>query len=306
MLETFETVAKAVADPSRVRILKLLEKGELCVCQITTVLGLAPATVSKHLASLKTAGLLQQRRDGKWVYYRLAERGLNPYAQHFLRLVGTSLVDDPTIGEDRRVLALVNAVPLQILCDEGRAALAPNALNSEASTCCGGATVSDKTYNVLFLCTGNSARSIMAECILNRDGGGKFKAYSAGSHPKGVIDSTVLNLLKKGNYSTEGLRSKSWDEFAQPGAPSLDFVFTVCDNAAGEVCPAWPGQPMTAHWGVSDPASFVGTDVEKAAFCSEVMRTLYNRLNIFAALPIRSLDKLSLQKRLEDIGNTKA
>lgn len=137
MLETFETIAKAVADPSRVRILKLLESGELCVCQITTVLDLAPATVSKHLAGLKTAGLLQQRRDGKWVYYRLAERELNPYAPAFLALLGAFLRDDPTIGEDQRVLALVNAVPLPVLCDQGRAALGPNVQASEATICCG-------------------------------------------------------------------------------------------------------------------------------------------------------------------------
>lgn len=136
MLETFETVAKAIADPSRVRILKMLENGELCVCQITTVLDLAPATVSKHLAALKIAGLLQQRRDGKWVYYRLAERDFNAYARPFLTLVAAALVDDPTTAEDRRVLALVNAVPVQVLCDQGRAALAPNA-QAEA-TCCGG------------------------------------------------------------------------------------------------------------------------------------------------------------------------
>lgn len=138
MLETFETVAKAVADPSRARILKLLERGELCVCQITTVLDLAPATISKHLAALKTAGLLQQRRDGKWVYYRLAERELNAYAPQFLALVRTSLTDDPTTAEDRRILALVNAVPLSVLCDQGRAALGSNAHAHEASTCCGG------------------------------------------------------------------------------------------------------------------------------------------------------------------------
>jgi len=138
MLETFETVAKAVADPSRARLLKLLEPGELCVCQITTVLGLAPATVSKHLAALKAAGLLQQRRDGKWVYYRLAERQFNDYAQQFLALVGTFLDDDPTVGEDRRVLAMVNAVPVQVLCDQGRAALGPNARVSQATPCCEG------------------------------------------------------------------------------------------------------------------------------------------------------------------------
>ena len=138
MLETFETVAKAVADPSRVRILKMLEGGELCVCQITTVMDLAPANISKHLAALKTAGLLQQRREGKWVYYRLAERELNLYAPQFLTLVRSLLNDDPTTAEDRQVLVQVSAVPLSVICDQGRAALGPNAQASEATTCCGG------------------------------------------------------------------------------------------------------------------------------------------------------------------------
>ncbi|MBC7907221.1 MAG: arsenate reductase ArsC [Rhodospirillaceae bacterium] len=164
--------------------------------------------------------------------------------------------------------------------------------------------MSEKVFNVLFLCTGNSARSIMAEAILNRDMNDSFTAYSAGSHPKGFVDPTVLGLLSKLNYSTAGLRSKSWEEFTGPGAPELDFVFTVCDNAAGETCPAWPGQPMTAHWGVPDPAAFTGSEVEKAAFCGEVMRMLTNRLNVFTALPIRLLDKLTLQQRLDDIGKT--
>jgi arsenate reductase (thioredoxin) len=162
--------------------------------------------------------------------------------------------------------------------------------------------MSEKVYNVLFLCTGNSARSVMAECLMNRLGAGKFRAFSAGSHPKGSIDPTVFNLLTKLHYQTEGLRSKSWDEFAASGAPELDFVFTVCDNAAGEVCPMWPGQPMTAHWGVPDPVAFQGTDAEKAAFCADVFRMLNNRISIFCSLPLRSLDKLSLQKRLDEIG----
>jgi DNA-binding transcriptional ArsR family regulator len=137
MLETFETVAKAVADPSRIRILKLLEGGELCVCQIIAVLDLAPATISKHLAALKTAGLLQQRRDAKWVHYRLAEREFNPYASHFLELVKASLKDDPTLREDLRVLALVNALPVQVLCDRGRTALGPSVHAPETTICCG-------------------------------------------------------------------------------------------------------------------------------------------------------------------------
>jgi arsenate reductase len=162
--------------------------------------------------------------------------------------------------------------------------------------------MSERVFNVLFLCTGNSARSMMAECIMNRIGAGKFRAFSAGSQPKGFVDPTVLQLLKKLNHQVEGLRSKSWDEFAQAGAPDLDFVFTVCDNAAGEVCPFWPGQPMSAHWGVPDPAAFEGGEAEKAAFCADVYRMLNNRINIFCSLPLRSIDKLSLQKRLDEIG----
>lgn len=161
---------------------------------------------------------------------------------------------------------------------------------------------SPKIYNVLFLCTGNSARSIIAECVLNRVGGGRFKAYSAGSHPTGRVNPHALALLKRLNYPTEGLRSKSWSEFAAPSPVSLDFVFTVCDNAAGEVCPLWPGQPMTAHWGVPDPAAVAGSEAEIAAAFNDTHRMLNNRLSIFVSLPIASLDALSLKQRLDEIG----
>jgi arsenate reductase len=164
----------------------------------------------------------------------------------------------------------------------------------------------ERIFNVLFLCTGNSARSVMAECIMNREGVRKFRAFSAGSHPKGSIDPMVLNLLKKLNYPVGELRSKSWEEFAQPGAPELDFVFTVCDNAAGEVCPIWPGQPMTAHWGVPDPVAFEGTPAEKAAYTADVFRMLERRIGIFCSLPLQSIDKLALQKRLDEIGKSRA
>jgi len=157
-------------------------------------------------------------------------------------------------------------------------------------------------FNVLFLCTGNSARSILAESIMNREGKGKFIGYSAGSQPKGEVHPFALDLLKKMNHPTEGLRSKSWEEFSQPGAPELDFVFTVCDNAAAEVCPIWPGQPMTAHWGIPDPAAAEGTEVERRLAFAEAYRQLSNRISIFASLPLASLDKLSLQKRLDEIG----
>lgn len=162
----------------------------------------------------------------------------------------------------------------------------------------------DKKYNVLFLCTGNSARSILAECIMNSVGQGRFVGYSAGSEPKGEIHPFTLDLLKKLNYPTETLRSKSWEEFSGPDAVPLDFVFTVCDNAAQEVCPVWPGQPMSAHWGVPDPAAAEGTEAERRLAFAETHRMLNNRISIFANLPLQSLDRLTLQKRLTEIGKT--
>jgi arsenate reductase len=164
---------------------------------------------------------------------------------------------------------------------------------------------SPEIYNVLFLCTGNSARSIIAECVLNRVGKERFRAYSAGSHPTGRVNPYALALLKRLNYPTDELRSKSWSEFAAPSPIELDFVFTVCDNAAGEVCPLWPGQPMTAHWGLPDPAAVTGSEAEIAAAFNDTHRMLNNRLSIFVSLPIASLDAMSLKKQLDDIGRTR-
>ena len=161
-----------------------------------------------------------------------------------------------------------------------------------------------RPYNVLFLCTGNSARSVMAEAILQRFGAGKFSAYSAGSMPKGEVHPETLALLRRLNYDVTDFRSKSWDVFAAPDAPKLDFVFTVCDNAAGEVCPAWPGQPMTAHWGVPDPAAATGTQVDIARAFANAYGALQNRIAIFVNLPFAGLDRLSLQSRLDAIGRT--
>jgi arsenate reductase len=162
--------------------------------------------------------------------------------------------------------------------------------------------VSDRVYNVLFLCTGNSARSVIAEAILNRDSNGRFRAYSAGSHPRGEVNPHALALLRNAHMETAGLRSKSWDEFAVPGAPVMDFVFTVCDDAAGESCPLWPGHPMTAHWGVPDPAKATGSTADIALAFADTMRMLSNRISLFLSLPIASLDRLSLQARLRQIG----
>ena len=159
-----------------------------------------------------------------------------------------------------------------------------------------------KSYNVLFLCTGNSARSILAEAYLNSAGRGRFLAYSAGSHPNGTVNRYALELLARNRIDTAGLRSKSWDEFARPGAPALDFVFTVCDNAAGEVCPLWPGHPMTAHWGVADPAAASGTDEEKRRAFLKAFTELSTRINLFMSLPIEKIDRLVLKKKLDGIG----
>ena len=162
--------------------------------------------------------------------------------------------------------------------------------------------MADRPYNVLFLCTGNSARSILAESLMNHLGMGRFHAYSAGSHPKGQVHPISLALLKQLKLPTEGLRSKSWDEFAAPGAPKLDFVFTVCDNAAGEVCPYWPGQPMTAHWGIEDPAAVEGTDAQKWAAFRWAFKALENRIKLFTSLPVATLDEMTLQARIDAIG----
>lgn len=164
--------------------------------------------------------------------------------------------------------------------------------------------MSDHIYNVLFLCTGNSARSILAESILRKDAGGRFQAFSAGSTPKGAVHPLALRALQSLDYPTDGLRSKSWLEFAAPDAPVMDFVFTVCDNAAGESCPVWPGQPMTAHWGIEDPAGAVGTEMEKQAAFLTAFRHLKNRIGTFANLPLRSIDKLSLGTKLREIGRS--
>jgi protein-tyrosine-phosphatase len=166
--------------------------------------------------------------------------------------------------------------------------------------------MADRPYNVLFLCTGNSARSIIAEALVNQRGRGRFRGFSAGSHPKGAVHPIALQLLERMKLPTEGLRSKGWDEFAAAGAAPLDFVFTVCDNAAGETCPYWPGQPMTGHWGVPDPAAVEGTEARKWAAFRNAFQALDNRIRIFTSLPFASLDRITLKERLDEIGKTPA
>ena len=162
--------------------------------------------------------------------------------------------------------------------------------------------MTEQIYNVLFLCTGNSARSVLAESILRKDGRGRFQAFSAGSQPKGEVNPFAIKVLESLDYPTDGLRSKSWQEFAVVGAPAMDFVFTVCDNAAGESCPVWPGQPMTAHWGIEDPASVEGTDIQKEAAFVTAFRYMKTRISLFTALPLSKIDKMALGTKLRDIG----
>jgi arsenate reductase len=166
--------------------------------------------------------------------------------------------------------------------------------------------MSEAQYNVLFLCTGNSARSILAEAALRRWGQGRFRSFSAGSLPKGEVNPFALELLRQLQLPVDGLRSKSWDEFAQPGAPRMDFVFTVCDNAAGEVCPIWPGQPITAHWGVEDPAAIVGSDDQKRTAFKKAFRELEARIRIFASLPIATIERARLKQRVDEIGSAQS
>ena len=162
--------------------------------------------------------------------------------------------------------------------------------------------MTDRVYNVLFLCTGNSARSILGEVLLNQLGAGRFRGFSAGSHPKGAVHPLAIDVLNRNGLPTDGLRSKSWDEFATAEAPAMDFVFTVCDNAAGEACPIWPGQPMTAHWGIEDPAAVDGSDLEKRAAFNNAFRFMRNRIAAFVSLPLASIDRMSLGAKLKAIG----
>jgi len=164
--------------------------------------------------------------------------------------------------------------------------------------------MSDPLYNVLFLCTGNSARSILAESILQKDGAGRFHAFSAGSFPKGTVNPFALEVLESYQYPTAGMRSKSWQEFAKPGAPVMDFVFSVCDGAAGEVCPIWPGHPMTAHWGIEDPTAMEGTTIQKEAAFVQAFRLLKHRIGLFTSLPLDSIGQMALRHRLRDIGHS--
>ena len=262
----------ALAQDTRLRIFRhLAQSGPQPAGQIGEAFGLPLATLSFHLKTLQQTGLLDCRREGRQLIYQAR-------CAVIVELLAY-------LTEHCCALPSSTTIPLENLTRNP-------------------VTMPDKIYNVLFLCTGNSARSILAEVLMNHHGQGRFRAFSAGSHPTGRVNPYALRLLELQGLPCDGLRSKSWDEFATPDAPTLDFVFTVCDNAAGEVCPFWPGQPLTAHWGVADPAAAEGDDALKMLAFRSAFRELENRIRIFTSLPIHSLDRLTLQARLDDIGQT--
>jgi protein-tyrosine-phosphatase/DNA-binding transcriptional ArsR family regulator len=270
----------ALAQDNRLDVFRLLvEAGPegMPAGEIAAALDLAPNTLTFHFDRLRAAELVTVRRDGRSMIYAARFETMTA-------LLGF-LTDNCCSGAPEKCLPALRA-------GQGK----------KAET---GDRMTDRPYNVLFLCTGNSARSIIAEAILNREGRGNFRAHSAGSQPKGVVHPYTLDLLRKLNFDVGGFRSKNWSEFAGADKPPLDFVFTVCDNAAGEACPYWPGQPMTAHWGVPDPAAATGNEAEVRLAFADTFRMLSNRISIFVSLPFRSLDKLTLQRQLDSIGKSK-
>ncbi|MEW5837712.1 MAG: metalloregulator ArsR/SmtB family transcription factor [Pseudomonadota bacterium] len=280
----------ALSDLTRLRCLALMHaQGEVCVCEMTRVLALSQPKISRHLALLRDIGLVEARRDGVWMHYRI-----HPALPDWARTVLDTAL--PVCSVDQQSGAEKTACSLPASGNESSTVSATSDLASKTEG------EMDKVYNVLFLCTGNSARSIMAEALLNHWGKGRFQAYSGGSHPRGVIAPQAINLLARVDLPTQDLRSKSWDEFAQPGAPEMDFVFTVCDQAKSEVCPAWPGQPMTAHWGVPDPVAVEGDEVKQMQAFREAFRVMENRIKLFAALPVAQLDSLRVKSEIDAIG----
>jgi arsenate reductase len=279
----------ALAQESRLDVFRLLLRQApygLPAGQIAACLGVAASTLSAHLAQLERAGLLRSWREQRRIFYAADTAGF--------RMLLAFLTEECCSGHPEicGYTKLTEPLPLETTVTESMPA-SPRGAMHEA-----------RVFHVLFLCTGNSARSILAECILNHLGQGKFQAYSAGSQPKGTIHPYALELLQHYQYSTEHLRSKSWEEFSGTDAPPLDFVFTLCDEAAKETCPVWPGQPISAHWGLPDPAAVDGTEAQKRFAFVDTMRMLNNRINIFINLPVAKLDQLSLRQRLDAIGKT--
>ncbi len=293
----------ALAQETRLRVFRLLMTvgpDGLPAGEIARRLGVQPATLSFHLQHLERAGLLTRHRRSRQIVYAAHVDGV--------RGLLTFLTQDCCQGRPEICGDIAGAAQV---CATG-----PSAGPSRSESATAGSTASrgrpemaapqgtvPPRYNILFLCTHNSARSIMAECILNRIGEGTFGAFSAGAHPSGALNQDVVDLLHRSGFDTTELRSKSWDEFASPSDIKMDFVFTLCDRAAAEACPVWPGQPMSAHWPFPDPALFKGSAAERRAFIADVYKQIQQRLSIFVNLPLASLDRLSLQHRLDEMAH---
>ena len=276
--QAFADTLSALGQPTRLAVFRLLSRRApegVPATEIAEALGVAPNTLSSHLDLLARTGLILRERRGRSLLYRLHIAGAGALIRY---LAADCCRGRPDI-----------CAPLT-----GRAAN----LNIAGSD---PAMAETRLLTVLFICTGNSARSIFAEAILNRLGAGKFKAFSAGTHAYSELNPRAVALLEKNGFDVSGLRSKHVGEFELPGAPPLDFVFTVCDRSANEECPPWPGQPLTGHWGIPDPVKVEGTDAEKALAFSEAFRMLHHRISAFAALPLDTLDRMSLQKQLDRI-----
>lgn len=266
----------AIAHESRLQAYRhLVQAGPsgLSAGQLSEQLGVPPSSLSFHLKELVNAGLLSSRQEGRFVFYFAEYKTMNALLSY--------LTENCCGGNP---------------CTPAETAL----LNQKAPL------MSEKVFNTLFLCTGNSARSIMAEALLNHLGNGRFKAYSAGSHPGGSPNPFAIGVLQSAGLTVDDLRSKSWDEFTAPDAPKMDFIITLCDTAAGEQCPFWPGQPITAHWGFEDPAAFQGSDEAKRAYFDKIFRQIANRIKVFTSLPLGSLDHVAIKRELNQISQTPA
>ena len=288
--EAIEAFA-ALAQEHRLAVFRLLVRegpNGLPAGEIADRVAVPSSTLSRHLAHLEQAHLLRSWRVKRQIYYAVDIEGTR-------RLVAF-LMEECCQGRPE----ICGYEDAGSCCNEGDQYHTPIAGGNQVEA----SDMTDELYNVLFLCTGNSARSIIAECILNRLGQGKFRAFSGGSHPTGEINPRVINLLNSLHYQTGKLRSKAWDEFAAASAPEFDFVITVCDNAAGEVCPVWPGQPMTVHWSIPDPAAVTGRDALIAAAFADTYRMLERRIGIFVNVASAPLDRPNLKKQLEEIGKT--
>lgn len=283
MTEAFaQQVLAALAQETRLALFRLLVRagpGGLTAGEVAERLGAAPATLSFHFRALVSAGLLEMRQEGRFVRYLARMAAMQELIDFLTEACCEG--DSAACGEFRPRLTCPPT-------DRPAAKVIP--------------MTEPRPYHVLFLCTGNSARSILAEGLLNALGKGRFVAHSAGSHPAGQVNPYALDLLQAKRVAVEGLRSKPWDEFAAPGAPDIDFIITVCDNAAGEVCPVWPGRPLTAHWGVADPAAVEGSEAERRRAFFRAFTELERRISLLVNLPMEKLDTLSLQRQLDGIG----